>query len=365
MERELMKRALELAARGEGYTNPNPIVGAVIVKDGRIIGEGWHERCGGPHAEINALNRASEDVRGADMYVTLEPCAHYGRTPPCADAIIRHGIARVFIAANDPNRLTSGIGIRLMKEAGIQVVTGLMEKEALRQNEIFFKFITTNLPFVIMKSAMTLDGKTATVSGDSKWITGESSRELVHRIRHRVSGIMVGVGTVLADDPALTARIKDKQTVDPTRIIVDSKARTPVDAKVMENIKENAVIVAVTDAADPNRIRLLKEKGAVVLTVPAKNGRVDLRYLIRELGARGIDSILLEGGSELNYSAVSDGIVDKIMLFIAPKIIGGATAKTPVGGTGIRLMEYALHMDEVSVDRIDGDILITAYPRKE
>ncbi len=365
MEKKFMRRALELAEKGEGYTKPNPIVGAVIVRDGRIIGEGYHERYGGPHAEVNALKSLREDAAGADMYVTLEPCAHYGKTPPCADAIIRHGIARVFIAAVDPNPVTSGKGIKKLMEAGIDVRTGLLEKEAARQNEIFFKYITTKRPFVILKSAMTLDGKIATSTGDSRWVTGEASRELVHRLRHKVSGIMAGIGTVLADDPLLTARREGVETSDPVRIIIDSRARIPADRRVLEVTDKTRTILAVTEAADPEKIRELEAKGVSVIRIPDRKGRVDLKILMKELGGRGIDSILLEGGAELNFSALTEGIVDKIMVFIAPKIVGGAEAKTPVGGEGIKLMKHALQLQEVDIARIDGDILITAYPQKE
>lgn len=360
-----MQRALDLAKKGSGFTSPNPLVGAVIVKNNKIIGEGYHEYYGGPHAEINAFNNAAENVSGATMYVTLEPCSHFGKTPPCADAIIERGIRKVVIGLKDPNPVVSGKGIAILEAAGIEVEVGVLEKEGRILNEIFLKYITTNLPFVIMKTAMTLDGKIATRTNASRWITGKESREYVHELRNRVSGIMVGIGTVLADDPSLTTRLKNSVGRDPARIIVDSSARVPLDAKVLNLKSEAKTYIAVTERASREKVSKLQEKGAEVITVQSKDERVDLKELMKELGRRNIDSVLLEGGSELNYAALEAEIVDKVCSFISPKIIGGCTAKTPVGGEGKALMEEAINLEYVATHLFGEDIMIEGYIIKE
>lgn len=365
MEISYMKRALELAKKGTGFTNPNPLVGAVIVKENRIIGEGYHEKYGGPHAEVNAFKNANEDVRDATMYVTLEPCAHHGKTPPCANAIVEKGIRKVVICLKDPNPLVAGKGIDILKQAGIEVVEGILEEEGKVQNEIFLKYITTDLPFVVLKTAMTLDGKIATRTNASKWITGELSRNYVHELRHKVSGIMVGIGTVLADDPSLTTRRVSGTGSDPVRIIVDSRARIPLEAKVLNQKSDAKTLIAVTEAADSDKLRKLEERGADIIVLPSKNGRVDLKLLMMELGRRKIDSVLLEGGSELNYAALEEGIVDKVYSFISPKIIGGCTAKTPVGGYGKETMEEAIRLRFEAYHLFGEDIMLEAYIEKE
>lgn len=356
-----MRRAIELSKKGTGYTNPNPLVGAVIVKDGRIIGEGYHKILGGPHAEINAFENAKEDVAGATMYVTLEPCSHYGRTPPCAEAIIKKKIAKVVVGMPDPNPLVSGNGIKLLQDHGVEVVTGILSQEVEKLNEIFIKFITTNLPFCIMKTAMTLDGKIATVTGESKWITGPSARNYVHQIRHQVSGIMVGIGTVLADNPSLTTRLESINGVDPTRIIVDTNAVIPLESIVLNNDSLAKTIIATTDKAESTKLDQLKKLGAEIIITPIVDGRVDLVYLMKELGKKKIDSVLLEGGSELNFSAIQAQIVDKVITFIAPKILGGKTSKTPVGGQGIRCLGEALLLDNLNTELIGEDVKIEGY----
>lgn len=361
MDKFYMKRAIELSKLGEGYTYPNPLVGAVIVKNGEIIGEGYHKCFGGPHAEINAFNNATESVEGAIMYVTLEPCSHYGKTPPCAKAIVEKGIKKVVIGMKDPNELVSGRGIKLLEENGIEVIQGVCSEEVERLNEIFIKYITTKLPFCILKTAMTLDGKISTVTGDSKWISSEASREYVHKIRHRVSGIMVGVGTVLQDDPSLTTRLKNSKGRDSARIIVDTRAIVPLDAKVLNLNSDAKTIIATTDLADMKKIEKLEAKGAEVLVVPSSHNKVDLHQLMVQLGKLGIDSILLEGGSELNYSALESGIVDKVISFIAPKIIGGVGAKTPVGGRGISDLKDAIYLKDIILSRIEDDIVVEGY----
>ncbi|MCM0650219.1 bifunctional diaminohydroxyphosphoribosylaminopyrimidine deaminase/5-amino-6-(5-phosphoribosylamino)uracil reductase RibD [Clostridium swellfunianum] len=365
MDIKYMQRALELAKKGAGYTNPNPLVGAVIVKNGRIIGEGYHKVYGSHHAEVNAFLNAAEDVRDATMYVTLEPCSHYGKTPPCAKVIVEKGIKKVVVGLKDPNPLVAGQGIKILEDAGIEVVTGVLEEEGRKLNEIFLKYITTKLPFCIMKTAMTLDGKIATYTNASKWITGELSRRYVHELRHRVAGIMVGIGTVLIDDPSLTTRLENEGGSDPIRIIVDSSARIPLEAKVLNLKSEKKTIIAVTEKADNDKLKALEEKGAEVIKTPLKNGRVDLAFLMKELGQRKIDSILLEGGSDLNYSALEEGIVDKINAFIAPKIIGGNTAKTPVGGQGKASMQEAINLKHIDILRFGEDIMVEGYIEKE
>lgn len=360
-----MERALELARMGIGHTNPNPLVGAVIVKDGRIIGEGYHEFYGGPHAEVNAFKNAVEDVKGAVMYVTLEPCSHYGKTPPCAKAIIEKGIKKVIIGLQDPNPLVAGKGIEILMENGIEVETGVLEEEGKRLNEVFFKYITTGLPFCIMKTAMTLDGKIATGTGDSKWITGEHSRRYVHMLRNRTAGIMVGIGTVLADDPMLNTRLEDGGGRDPIRIILDSSARIPLDAKVLNLDSKASTIIAATERADRDKIKALEERGAEIIITPLKDNEVDLSFLMKALGEKKIDSILIEGGSKINYAALEAGIVDKVNAFIAPKIIGGDNAKTPVGGEGRTFMKDAVNLRDIQVYRFGNDIMIEGYIIKE
>lgn len=365
MDISFMERALELAEKGIGYTNPNPLVGAVIVKAGRIIGEGYHEYYGGNHAEVNAFNNAVEDVKGATMYVTLEPCSHYGKTPPCAKAIVEKGIKKVVIGLQDPNPLVAGKGIEILKENGIEVVLGVLEEKGKKLNEIFFKYITTGLPFCIMKTAMTLDGKIATQTGDSKWITGELSRNHVHMLRNRTAGIMAGIGTVLADDPMLNTRLKNGDGSDPIRIILDSSARIPLEAKVLNLDSKVSTIIVTTEKADKDKIKAIEKKGAEIIIAPLKNNEVDLFFLMRILGGKKIDSILLEGGSKINYAALEEGIVDKVNAFIAPKIIGGDNAKTPVGGKGKSLMKDAIILKDIEVYHFENDIMVEGYIVKE
>lgn len=365
MDEKYMKRALELAEKGAGYTSPNPLVGAVIVKDGKIIGEGYHQVYGSHHAEINAFRNATEDVRGAEMYVTLEPCSHYGKTPPCANAIVEKGIKKVVIAMEDPNPEVSGRGIKILESHGIEVVTGVLEEESRRLNEIFLKYITTKLPFCILKTAMTLDGKIAARTGDSRWVTNEESRKYVHKLRHRVSSIMVGVGTVIQDDPLLNTRLDGKEGKDPVRIIVDTRGRTPLNARVLNMESTSKTIIATTELAPKVKLEKFISKGAEIIITPLEGNRVDLKYLMRELGDREIDSILLEGGSELNYSALEAGIIDKVNAFIAPKFIGGRDAKTSVGGLGRPLMKDAVKLKNIGISRFGDDIMIEGYMNEE
>ncbi|MCX8044977.1 MAG: bifunctional diaminohydroxyphosphoribosylaminopyrimidine deaminase/5-amino-6-(5-phosphoribosylamino)uracil reductase RibD [Desulfobacterota bacterium] len=357
-----MKLALQLARRGMGWVSPNPLVGAVIVKNNVVIGRGYHERFGGHHAEINALQQAGSEAYGATMYVTLEPCCHYGKTPPCTDAIITSGITRIFVGMVDPNPAVSGRGIQKLRMAGITVETGLLEEQCRLLNEAFIKYITRNVPFVTLKAGLTLDGNIATVTGDSKWITCEHSRRYVHKIRSEVDAVMVGIGTVLADNPRLTARLSEKSVKNPLRVIVDEKLRIPLSSKVLQTKLAQGTLLATSPAlAQSRKARQIQATGAQIFSVPLKRGLIDLKALIKKLGAMGIASLLIEGGSELNASALAAEIVDKIMFFYAPKIIGGRKAIHVVGGKGIRKIAKAITLSNMTIKRIGSDFLVTGY----
>lgn len=394
-----MEMAIELAARGAGYTSPNPMVGAVIVKDGQIIGAGYHERCGQLHAERNALadcRRRGNDPEGAAIYVTLEPCCHYGKTPPCTEAIIENKLAKVIIGSRDPNPLVSGKGARILRKAGIQVTEDFMREECDALNPVFFHYITTGLPYVVLKYAMTMDGKIATWAGNSKWITGETARANVHWDRHRLTGIMVGVGTVIKDDPMLTCRLEDEQIEklhggqpaatggeqrteqcpkqcpeqsgsqhmehtggkNPVRIICDTHLRTPLDAKVVTTTEEARTIIACS-CPDRDRQQPYLDAGCEIVTV-GKNteGHLDLRELMKKLAEQSVDSILLEGGGQLNWSALEAGIVTRVQAYIAPKLFGGADAKTPVAGSGVEFPSQAVTLENLQIRHLGEDILI-------
>lgn len=355
-----MERALALAARGRGTTTPNPMVGAVIVKDGRIIGEGYHIRAGEGHAEVNAFKNAAEDVTGATMYVTLEPCSHYGKTPPCADKIVEKKIGRVVVGALDPNPLVAGRGIEKIRNAGIPVVTGVLAEESIALNEVFMKYIVTKRPFVVLKAAMSLDGKIATADGESQWISCETSREEVHRLRHELTGIMAGIGTVLADDPMLNCRIPGGK--QPVRIIVDSHLSIPENSKLAGSAREFPLVVASVEKADASKKARLEVMGAKVIEIPAnQDGHVDLNALMERLGEMKIDSILLEGGGRLAEGALKAGIVDKVQFYIAPVLIGGEGAKTPVEGRGIETLSQAWHISDWKAETIGDDLKIIGY----
>ena len=355
-----MERALELAAKGRGTTTPNPMVGAVIVKNGRIIGEGYHIRAGEGHAEVNAFKNAVEDVTGATMYVTLEPCSHYGKTPPCADKIVEKKIGRVVVGALDPNPLVAGRGIEKIRNAGIPVITGVLAERSIALNEVFMKYIVTKRPFVLLKAAMSLDGKIATAEGESQWISCETSREEVHRLRHELTGIMAGIGTVLADDPMLNCRIPGGK--QPVRIIVDSHLSIPEESKLVCSAKEFPLVVAAVENSDAAKKERLEEQGVKVIEVSADDaGHVDLNILMDCLGEMKIDSILLEGGGRLAEGALKAGIVDKVQFYIAPMLIGGESAKTPVEGRGFAALSEAWHISNWKAEVIGDDIKITGY----
>ncbi len=354
-----MKLALENAEKGRGKVNPNPMVGAVIVKNKEIIGIGYHEFFGKNHAEVNAFKNATKDVEEGTMYVTLEPCYHYGKTPPCADKIIEKGIKRVVIGSLDPNPLVAGKGVKRLKSAGINVKVGVLEQECIKLNEVFMKYIKTKKPFVILKCAMSLDGKICTKDGESKWITGEEAREHVHKTRNFISGIMVGVETVIKDNPRLTSRIDDgKSTV---RVVVDSILRVPLNSNILTDKFKNKTIIATTEYADKERIRNIERLGVKVLVIESKKKRVNLNTLMCILGEMNIDSILLEGGGTLNFSALKEGIVDKIQIYIAPKIIGGTLAKTPVEGDGIDKLKDAFNIKDIKMTSLGNDIFVEGY----
>ena len=354
-DREYMQLAIDLAQKGCGWTAPNPMVGAVIVKDGKIIGQGLHERYGQPHAERNALAHCTENPEGATMYVTLEPCCHYGKQPPCTEAIIEAGIKRVYVGSADPNPKVAGNGIRILRERGIEVIEDLMREECDSINEVFLHFIQTNRPFVAMKYAMTMDGKIAAYTGDSKWITGEKAREHVQSLRNRYTGIMVGVGTVLADDPMLNCRMEGGK--DPVRIICDTNLRTPLDAKVVQTAGEYQTIIA-TCCKDEAKLKRYEEAGCRLMVLTEKDGQVDLSELMEKLGAEKIDSILLEGGGTLNWSALEAGIVQKVYTYVAPKLFGGKSAKTPIEGQGVASPAEAVHLANSRMTTLGDDILI-------
>ena len=362
-DKQYMQRALMLAEKGRGWTNPNPMVGAVIVKDGRIIGEGYHERCGEGHAEVNAFANATEDPEDADLYVTLEPCSHYGKTPPCADLIIRKKIKRVVIAALDPNPLVSGRGVKKLEEAGIEVASGLLEEESIRLNEIFMKYIRKKEPFVLLKSAMSLDGKIATAAGESKWISNEASRRHSQGLRKQYMGILVGIQTVLEDDPQLTCRIPGGR--NPVRIVADSKLRIPENAKILDEQEKATTILAIAEAEEPEKEKRLLERGIRIIKLPDKEGRVDLKKLFLRLGQDGMDSILIEGGGSLAGSAVKTGMIDRVITYLAPMILGGKEAKSPVEGEGFAKLKDALRLEKMEVIPLDGNLAITGRVVKE
>ena len=361
-ERDYMELALELAAKAKGRTTPNPMVGAVIVKDGQIIGQGYHKQAGSPHAEVNALQDAGDMAEGATVYVTLEPCSHYGKTPPCTKALIEAGVGRVVTAMEDPNPLVAGSGLEELAAAGIEVESGLLETEAQKLNEAFIKYITEEKPFVILKNAMTLDGKIATRTGDAKWISSSDSRQYVHRLRDEVDGILVGIGTVLADNPRLTTRLPNKEGEDPIRIVLDSRLRIPLNYNLITQESEAETIIATTELADKEKIKQLKKLGVRVLILPSEDNRVDLDSLLLELGKLEIVSLLVEGGSQISASFLFSGLVDKILYFIAPKIIGGEKAASVVGGKAVAKVADGIVIKERQISNVGDDLLITGYP---
>ncbi len=389
---EYMRRAIELAKKGGGFVHPNPLVGCVVVKNDEIIAEGYHEKYGGFHAERNALTYCKTDTKDALLYVTLEPCCHYGKTPPCTEIIIEKGIKKVFVGILDPNTLVAGKGVKILQEAGIDVEVGICESEIRELNRVFLKYITTKRPYVIMKTAMTLDGKIAAHTGDSKWITNDESRKTVHKLRSELSGVVVGIGTVLADDPMLNCRLEGDYH-QPVRIVIDSHLMIPVDSQLVTTTKEYKTIIAcchfdrsgaeqseVEKSSDnvntlndyakqrfpvcrqslemTEKVRILELLGCEIIECQSNNGHVDINDLMTQLGAQGIDSLLLEGGGTLNAAFLEAGCVDEVWAFVAPKIIGGKDAKSPVSGRGIDRMCDAIKLQDIDIHSVNGDILI-------
>ncbi|WP_278402368.1 bifunctional diaminohydroxyphosphoribosylaminopyrimidine deaminase/5-amino-6-(5-phosphoribosylamino)uracil reductase RibD [Megamonas rupellensis] len=362
-DEKYMRLAMQLAGNAIGRTSPNPLVGAVIVKDNRVVGCGWHRKAGTPHAEVHALNQAGELAQGADVYVTLEPCAHYGKTPPCAKALVEAKVKNVYGGLLDVNPKVAGKGFKILEDAGIHVEYGFLQDELRKQNEVFFKWIEHKKPFVVLKAAMTLDGKIATATGQSKWITNETSRAYGYKLRDIYDGIMVGINTVIEDNPMLTARVDGGK--NPIRIVVDSSLRIDINANVVQD-KSAKTIIATTDKADKDKILKLQAQDVDVIVVDKdKNDKVDIEKLLDILGQQNICSILVEGGATLSGSFVAKKLVDKVYFFIAPKIIGGKEAKTPVAGTGILNLQEALTLKDIQFEKLEEDILIIGRVDKD
>ncbi|MFC3345110.1 bifunctional diaminohydroxyphosphoribosylaminopyrimidine deaminase/5-amino-6-(5-phosphoribosylamino)uracil reductase RibD [Paenibacillus abyssi] len=354
-----MRLALELAKKAQGQTGINPIVGCVVVKAGRIIGVGAHLKRGEGHAEVHALQMAGTEAEGATVYVTLEPCSHFGKTPPCCERIIDAKVAKVVVAMVDPNPKVAGRGIARLREQGINVTVGVLEAEAMALNEAFIKYVTTGLPFITLKTASTLDGKIAAKSGDSQWVTGPKARELVHTLRHLNDGIMVGAGTALTDDPLLTTRLT-VPAISPVRIVADSKLRLPLTSQLISDGTTKTIILT-TEQADRAKIRALENAGAMVLACGA-GSQVDLKQAMKRIGELEIGSILLEGGGRLNGAMLEAGLIDKLVLFFAPKIIGGAAAPVSFQFEGWDRMADAVQLRNMKVDIIGDDLCVSGYP---
>ena len=356
-----MKMALRLAAKGAGWVSPNPMVGAVVVQAGEVVGRGWHRRYGGPHAEVEALRGAGDLGRGATLYVTLEPCNHHGKTPPCSEAVLAAGVNRVVAATPDPNPRVSGGGGAFLQERGVQVEFGLLAEEVRRLNEAWFTWVETGLPFVIAKAACSLDGRIATRTGESQWLTGEAARGFGHRLRHECDAILVGKGTVLADDPQLTTRLPRTRGKDPIRIVLDSRLGIPLTARLLHLNSPAPTWIACTGAAPAEKIQAIEALGREVLVLPEENGRVALRPLLEELGRRRVQSLLVEGGAEVLGSFLDQRLVDKFYFFYAPKILGGKDAYPAVAGQGAARLAEAHQARNLSLRRIGPDVLVSGY----
>ncbi|MCG3113451.1 MAG: bifunctional diaminohydroxyphosphoribosylaminopyrimidine deaminase/5-amino-6-(5-phosphoribosylamino)uracil reductase RibD [Candidatus Manganitrophus sp. SB1] len=361
---DYMKRALRLARKGRGKTSPNPMVGAVIVKNGAVVGEGFHPGPGAPHAEVIALTQAGKRAKGATLYTNLEPCCHTEkRTPPCTDAILKSGLRRVVAAMTDPNPLVSGGGLEQLRKAGMEVTEGVLREEAERLNEVFIKYITTGKPFVILKAAMTLDGRIATAKGSSRWITGEAARLEVHHLRSEVDAVLVGIGTVLADDPMLTARRPGMR--NPIRIVIDPDLKIPLKAKLVTSLSEAPTFLITTSSASAEKIRKLEKAGVQVALLPQANGEISFDDIFKRLGKAGITSVLIEGGGRVNGMALRAGVVDKVIFYVAPKLLCGDDARSAVAGKAIPGLGEALLLEEVQVREIGGDFRIEGYLKKK
>lgn len=351
-----MRRALELAERGRGYVEPNPLVGAVLVRDHQLIGEGWHQRYGQAHAEVHALAAAGEAARGATLYVTLEPCCHHGKTPPCTDALLHAGVGRVVTAMTDPFPQVAGNGAVLLRAAGVTVDFGLGEAEARRLNAPYLKLVTTGRPYVHAKWAMTLDGKIATRTGDSKWISGPASRQHVHALRGRMDAIVVGIGTALADDPLLTVRPPGPRT--PARVTLDSRGRLPVSSRLVETAGTTPTLVVTVGELPASQVAPLRDRGCEVIALSAEGGRPSVPALLEELGKRRMTNILVEGGSAVLGSFLDARALDEVHVFVAARLLGGSAAKTPIGGLGVAKIDEALALAEWRVEQVEADLLL-------
>jgi diaminohydroxyphosphoribosylaminopyrimidine deaminase/5-amino-6-(5-phosphoribosylamino)uracil reductase len=354
-----MREALTLAKSAEGRTSPDPMVGAVLVKGGRIISVGYHGEVATPHAEAWAIQKAGEETKGSTLYVNLEPCCHYGNNPPCCDAIIKAGVHEVIAAMKDPNPLVNGRGFNYLKKHGVKVRVGLLEEEALQLNEVFIKFITTKMPFVVMKTAITLDGKIATRTGASRWVASTASRRYAHHLRNLYDAILVGVGTVLIDNPRLDVRLV-KKIKNPVSVVLDAHARTPLKANVLQ-IKKAKTLIIVGKDAPQKKVNALIKQGAEIIKVKARAGKIFLPELLRKLGRMHITSVLVEGGGTVNASFIEQHLVDKAIFAIAPKIFGGKEAKTCVEGEGVADPAQAIFLKKIHVERLEEDILISGY----
>ena len=361
MDEQYMRRAIELARLGAGWTAPNPLVGAVIVKDGRIIGEGYHERYGQLHAERNAIASLTESAYGATLYVTLEPCCHYGKTPPCTEAILEQGIGRVYIGSRDPNPLVAGKGAKILREHGVEVIEDFLREECDQLNPVFFHYITTGRPYVVMKYAMTMDGKIATATGESKWITGAVARNHVQELRGRYAAIMAGIGTVLADDPMLNCRIEGAH--QPLRIVLDAGLRIPTGSKLLQTAGQYPTLIVC--AKETDKAQEIRDLGAEVIALPGQDGEVSLPHLMEYLGGRKIDSILAEGGGQVHESLRREGLLQHVCCYIAPKLFGGKNAKTPVEGEGCQRVSEAMELVHVKITRLGEDILLEGDKKEE
>jgi diaminohydroxyphosphoribosylaminopyrimidine deaminase/5-amino-6-(5-phosphoribosylamino)uracil reductase len=364
-DHEFMHTALELAARGAGFVAPNPMVGAVVVREGQVVGRGYHQAVGGPHAEVHAIDDAGARARGATLYVTLEPCNHHGRTPPCTRKILEAGIRKVVVAVADPNLDVAGGGNAYLQSRGVQVVCGVCRDQAARLNESFFKYVRTRMPFVVLKMAATLDGRIATRTGDARWVTGPEARARVHGLRHAMDAIMIGVGTVLADDPQLTTRLDEGPGVDPTRIILDTHLRMPDTARMLQQGSSAETWVVCGPGADPDNKKRLMDQGALILESNIADGRIDLAALMRDLGGRGVTSLLIEGGAQVAAAALRAGIVDKVLFFYAPKILGGDDGVSMFSGPGPGKMGESLPLHHMEIDRVGTDLLVSGYLHSE
>ncbi|MBI9076139.1 MAG: bifunctional diaminohydroxyphosphoribosylaminopyrimidine deaminase/5-amino-6-(5-phosphoribosylamino)uracil reductase RibD [Desulfatibacillum sp.] len=357
---QYMRQALALAEKGVGATSPNPMVGAVIVKGGSVIGQGWHQKAGGHHAEVFALEEAGDKAKGATLYVTLEPCNHHGKTPPCSHAVLKAGIARVVAAMKDPNPKAEG-GLDYLQSQGVETSWGVCEKEALKLNEFFIKHVTTGRPFVISKCAATLDGRIATRIGDSKWVTGEESRAYGHQMRHAMDAIMVGINTVQMDDPSLTARIENGKGLDPLRVILDSRLSMDPNAKMLHQESDSGTLIFCGPQASDKNWDLLQKAGAEIVQAPEMSGFLNLDFICRYLGEKGLNSLLIEGGGHVHSSALKSGIVDKVCLFYAPKILGGDDGVPMFAGPGPDFMADCIELTDINLHRFGNDIMVEGY----